>query len=334
MIYNENGMIINNYFSNNKINLEAFDLLCEATSDPKIEKQLQTLKDAINDCSPESLSKIKSEDKKYNFLTNKVRKVLGSISFISSLGAIGSTIPIAVSLQKHNTATAKIIGSICAFFSVVFLTLSKIVRNSDNNKNKYIDSKRKEMEDLSKDAIDKLSLIYQNNKLPKETRDKVKENIENIKNIVAGRESVKNNEPSNYLNFEINGIKVYSEIDEDKFNKNKSFYNSALKCFKSKFNSEMKRIRKELKDFGEGYENYADGYINDIVLDDKYGGPTAYDTNEVDDAYDNPDSASCACLNIYLEDPKNVNDKDSLIVKIHMIYTKSEGYYTCGWDAR
>lgn len=235
-------------------------------------------------------------------------------------------------MKKNNTAVVKIVGIVCAFFITAFITLNKIIESSDSKRNKYESSKRKEIEDLSQDAINKLALIYQNDKLPKEARDKVKENIKKIQDIAAGRKTTNNTEYSDdYLNFEIDGIKVQSDIDEDKFNKNKSFYNSALKTFKSKFNSEMKRIRKELKDFGEGYENYANGYINQIVLDDKYDGSIVYPSDEVYDAYDNPDSAVCACLCICLENPKEVSNKDYEDLIVSMIYTKSEGYYDCSW---
>lgn len=334
MIYNENGIII--YSINEKINLEAFDLLCEATSDPEIENKLQMLKNTIKDCSPDSLDKIKSDDKKYHFLTDKVRKVLGYMSFISALGSIGGAASMGIALQKNaNSTILSIILSVIGFFSVAFITLNKTVENSDENKSKYRDSKRKEMEELARDAVNKLLSIQQNNKLPKEVRDKAKENIEKIRNIMDGRQSNYTSDHSdNYLDFEINGIKVYSEIDEDKFNKNKSFYNSALRTFKSKFISEMKRIRKELKDFGEGYEYYANGDIANIVLDDSYKGPTVYDTDEVDDALRNPNSAVCACLNIYLESTKQLtyDDGKQELLKICMIYTKSEGYYTCDWN--
>lgn len=95
MIYSDTGIIVNN-----RNNLEAFDFIMEATSDPEIESKLQTLKDAIKECSPESLSNIKSDDKKYHFLTDKIRKVLGSMSFISSLGIIGSIAGLAINEKE------------------------------------------------------------------------------------------------------------------------------------------------------------------------------------------------------------------------------------------
>lgn len=333
MIYNESGIIINSFTE--KLNLEAFDLLCEATNDPEIESKLQMLKDTIKDCSPDSLNNIKSDDKKYHFLTDKVRKVLGAMQFISCIGSVGSIVSIKIALdKKFNDTIIKVIFGIIGFFSVAFITLNKIVEKSDENANKYRNSRNKEIQELARDSINKLLDIQQNNKLPKEVRDKAKENIEKIRNIISGRAPVESPDNSNnYLDFEIDGIKVYSEIG-DKFNKNKSFYNSALKSFKSKFASEMKRIRKELKDFGEGYEYYTNGDINSIILDDKYAGPIVYDTDEVDEAYGNPNSAVCACLCIYIESTKKLtyDDGEPELLKITMIYTKSKGYYSCDWN--
>lgn len=325
MIYNENGIIINNHaFYENDIDLNSFNILLESISDEEQRENLKQLKELMKECDKESLSKIKSIDKKYKYLSEKVRNVLDTLNAISSGGLFASLIASGVAINKNNNLAIKITLSILGFFVASFVTLYNIVKKSDSNKPKYCE----EMINLSKDVIDRLKKISNDNKLPKEVREKAKENIEKIKDIVDYK--LKGKEKSKYINFKINNLPITLAMNSRKYENNKSFYDNALKSFSSKFNSEMKRIKKELEDFGEGYEDYADGSITKLELDDNYYGSAVYDSDDLYNEDNNSKDAFCACLYISLSNSK---DKSNDCIQIHMIYTKSEGYYTCGWDA-
>ena len=57
---------------------------------------------------------------------------------------------------------------------------------------------------------------------------------------------------------EINGMPIKLYMDQDKYNKNKSFYDNGIKKIKAKYSSAIKQVKSEMIADGEEYEEFAE----------------------------------------------------------------------------
>lgn len=322
MIYNENGMILTESIIVGKtVIILPSDYILEAYINDE-DKKVKELKDLLKECDNESIDKIKSIDKKYKYVTERVRKLLKVLSGVSAGVGFGGLIGGALAKSDKGRG---IMVALFAIFTPLFLILDNIVSNSETKQREYYE----EISKLVNEVTEKLINIKNNSKLPMDIREKAKINLEEIQSkcnkfgeFGKFKNTLSKKSKTIYLDFKIKNIEVSLDMDNMIYDKYKSFFDKALKVFASKFDSEMKKMREELRDFGEGYEIFYNAPIDKISIDFEYVGESGFYP-------DIPDDEPGESAYLYI-DLVAGNEYETIC----MAYSKTKGYVGCEWQAQ
>lgn len=306
MIYNENGYILTESITVGKtVIVLPSDYILETSTSEMIEAKVKALKNIIKDCDNNSLKKME-ENKKINYLSDKMRKTLKLIENICLGGTVGSLAGvIGGSLIKN---PSKIVGytvialvAAFAFLGSGYVILSGIIQVSDRNKQESLEKEHAELQKLANDIISTMTKVRDNKNLPQKVRDKAYETIEKLSKAL----DKKVNKETKYSDFKLGGINVEYGMDNYNYEKNKTFLDKAMKIFRSKFDKVISDFRKNIKE-DDRWEISPDFDIDYISFHDK----------------SNSDE-KCALLLIYISD----NDHPDSLNPIRLFYSDKNGYY-------
>lgn len=265
MIYNENGYILTESITVGKTTIVLpSDYILETYSDDE-DKKVKELKDLFKECDNESIDKIKSIDKKYKYVTERVRKLLKVLSGVSA--GVGFSGLIGAAFTKSNKAMV-ILVAIFAVFTPLFLILDSIVSKTEKNKQEN----HKEISKLRDEVIKKLTDIKNNSKLPQDIRDKAENNLSKLKSKVESEPS--REEDYFYTDTKVGGYKLKVKITTSEYEKNETYYNNALKKIDNQLPKLINQVRKKMID-----DDIEDEYV-DTAKSDEFEYSLDYVTNE------------------------------------------------------